>query len=95
MAWNETGSDAICRLRCLTQNYGSDKIIDLVLYRRQQVARELAATGTNRMVDPSQAKIRLTKSKREMAPYWEKLQANIGGLTVRKTLAIRNRLNEP
>lgn len=93
MAWSETGSDAMCRLRCLTQNYGSDKIIDLVLYRRQLAARQPAATGTDGMIDPAQTKARLTKSQREMAPYWEKLQASIGGLTVRKTLAIRNRLN--
>ena len=94
MAWSETGSDTMCRLRCLTRNYGSEKILDLVRYRRQQAARQLAATGTDGMIEPAQIKIRLTKSQREMAPYWERLQASIGGYSVRKQLAIRYRLND-
>lgn len=94
MAWSEIGSDAMCHLRCLTQNYGNEKIIDLVLYRRRKAAGRLAATGTDGMIEPEQAQRRMTRSQREMGPYWEKLQASIGGSTVRKTLSIRNRLNE-
>lgn len=94
MGWSETGSDAMCHLRCYVRNYGSEKIIDLVRYRRQRVIETLRATGTEGMIEPVLITQKRTRSQKEMGPYWEKLQASIGGLTVRKTLAIRNRLNE-
>ena len=36
MGWSETGSDRMCRLRCFIRNYGREKVIDLVNYRREQ-----------------------------------------------------------
>ena len=45
------------------------------------------------MIDRVQTRKHYTESRRELSIYWERLQANIGGFTVRKTLAIRNRLN--
>ena len=94
MGWSECGSDAMCHLRCFTKNHGSEGILDLVHYRRQKELEKLPATGTEGMVEVSSAVARRTTAEREMAPYWERLQASIGGMTVRKTLAIRNRLNE-
>lgn len=36
MGWSETGSDRMCKLRCFIRNYGGEKVIDLVNYRREQ-----------------------------------------------------------
>ncbi len=93
MGWSETGSDAMCHLRCYVQNHGKDNVIELVRYRRQKALERLPATGTDGMIDRVQARKHYTESRRELSIYWERLQANIGGFTVRKTLAIRNRLN--
>ena len=62
MGWSETGSDAMCHLRCYVKNYGSEKIIDLVRYRRQTVAESLPATGTDGMVEAIQAKKRIQRA---------------------------------
>ena len=94
MGWSETGSDAMCHLRCYVQNHGKDNVIELVRYRRQKALEDLPATGTDGMIDRVQARKHYTESRRELSIYWERLQTSIGGLTVRKTLAIRNRLNE-
>lgn len=94
MGWSATGSDAMCHLRCYTRNHGTDKVIDLVRCRRQKQLEALPATGTDGMIDRAEVKKRLTKSQRETGAYWERMQASIGGFTARKTLAIRNRLNE-
>ena len=94
MGWSETGSDAMCHLRCYVRNHGDEKIIDLVRYRREKELEKLQATGTEGMIDMVEVQKKRTQSQKEMGPYWEKLQASIGGLTTRKTLAIRNRLNE-
>jgi hypothetical protein len=54
----------------------------------------LSATGTDGLVDQIDVKKIRTKHENEIGLYWEKLQATIGGFTTRKTLAIRNRLND-
>lgn len=94
MGWSETGSDAMCHLRCYVRNHGDEKVIDLVRYRREKELEKLQATGTDGMIDMVEVQKKRTQSQKEMGPYWEKLQASIGGFTTRKTLAIRNRLNE-
>ena len=98
MGWSETGSDRMCRLRCYVRNHGREKIIDLVEYRRnKQFGKETAkATGTDGM------RIAITKprtkAQTEIAKYAERIQASIGGtangMSVRKMLSIRERLNE-
>lgn len=93
MGWSTTGSDAMCHLRCYTRNYGNDKIIDLVRYRRQKAMENMPATGTDGLVDQIDVRKKRTRHENEIGLYWEKLQATIGGFTTRKTLAIRNRLN--
>lgn len=93
MGWSATGSDAMCHLRCYTKNYGEDKVIDLVRYRRQMAMEELPATGTDGMAEPEEIKKRMSKARRETGAYWERMQASLGGYTIRKTLAIRERLS--
>ena len=88
----------MCRLRCYVRNHGREKIIDLVEYRRdKQFEKETAeATGTDG-IRISVTKKR-TKAQMDIAKYAERIQASIGGTangtSVKKILAIRERLNE-
>lgn len=93
MGWSETGSDRMCKLRCYVRNYGREKIIDLVEYRREKKMGHYEATGTEGIVAPKTKKY-YTEEQRQVMIYAEKLQATIGGETVKKALAIRERLNE-
>lgn len=93
MGWSETGSDRMCKLRCFVRNHGREKIVDLVKYRREKELAELKATGTEDVVVELPKEKFSLEQKRAYA-YVEKLQATIGGNTVRKTLAIRQRLND-
>ena len=92
MGWSETGSDRMCKLRCYVRNHGTEGTIDLVEYRRRKKLHALKATGTDGMIQ-AQPEKRYTKAQRQVMIYSEKLQASIAGDTVRKTLAIRERLN--
>ena len=96
MGWSEVGSDHMCRLRCYVRNYGAEKIVDLVQYRREKAfeKREVLATGTDGIIEPAKPKKRYSKAQKEVQKYFEAMQATIGGYTVRKTLAIRQRINE-
>lgn len=93
MGWSKTGASAMCHLRCYVRNHGEEKVIDLVRYRREKELEKLEATGTEGIVRKEAGKHR-TKQQQMIASYWEKMQASIGGLTARKTLAIRRRLSE-
>lgn len=44
MGWSEAGADAMCQLRCYVKDYGEEKILELVKYRRSHKQEE--ATGT-------------------------------------------------
>ena len=94
MGWSETGSDRMCRLRCYVRNHGREKIIDLVEYRRNRQFEEATGTDGIRMEITTPR----TKAQAETAKYAERIQASIGGVangtSVRKMLAIRERLNE-
>jgi len=98
MGWSVQGSDRMCRLRCFVRNHGSERVIDLVRYRREKVFREqhLAATGTDGAIIEQEVRKRRTKAQKELAKYYDALQVTIGSHTgtVRKTFAIRYRLNE-
>lgn len=94
MGWSETGSDRMCRLRCYVRNYGREKIIDLVEYRREKEMGRLAATGTEGLVDREEKRKYITQERRRIMEYTERLQATIPGMTVKKILSIRDRLNE-
>ena len=79
------------KLRCYDRNNGRDKIIQLVKYSREQ--RHLAATGTDGIALQS-LKLRdiITEHYNQANSYIERLQVHIPYGTVRKTLAIRERL---
>jgi len=100
MAWSIKGSDKMCRLRCFVRNEGEESVIDLVKYRRERVLKEqsLLATGTDDAVVLPQEEIRKRKSKarKQLEKYYDAMQASLGtpSGTVRKILAIRNRIND-
>ena len=94
MGWSKAGSDAMCQLRCYTRNHGKEKIISIVRYRRQKEMEALPATGTDGMIAPETIRKKYTKSQQEVAAYWERMQASIGGTTAKKILMIRQRLND-
>lgn len=92
MGWSETGSDRMCRLRCFIRNYGAEKVIDLVNYRREQEVSAAAATGTEGIIEESQRR-RYTAKQKEAQRYAEALHASLSrNSTVRKILAIREQI---
>lgn len=92
MGWSETGTDRMCKLRCFIRNYGREKVIDLVNYRRERELSVAAATGTDGMIDESQRK-RYTAKQKEAQRYAEALHVTLSGSsTVRKILAIREQI---
>ena len=91
MGWSEVGSDRMCKLRCYVRNKG--QLIDLVEYRRKKLLDELKATGTDGWVEPK-PKVYYSQQQRQAMAYIERMQASIGGVTVKKMLAIKDRLNE-
>ena len=93
MGWSETGSDRMCRLRCFIRNYGREKVIDLVRYRREQELMAAGATGTEGMIIEEPQRRRYTAAQREAMKYAEALHGSIArGSTVRKILAIREQI---
>ena len=92
VGWSETGSDRMCKLRCFIRNYGREKVIDLVNYRRERELETCAATGTDGMIDEPQRK-KYTAKQREVQRYAEALHGTLAGnSTVRKILAIREQI---
>ena len=92
MGWSEDGCDAMCRLRCFVRNHGRSKIIDLVKYRREIAMMDLEVTGTDGMIEKKQVKRSYTKDQLITAAYEERMRVTLEGLTVRKTLAIREQI---
>lgn len=92
MGWSQTGADRMSKLRCYDRNNGRAEIIQLVKYSRSQ--RHLASTGTDDIV-PQNLKVRdiLAEHYNQANSYIERMQAHVPYGTVRKTLAIRERLN--
>lgn len=92
MGWSETGSDRMCKLRCFIRNYGREKVIDLVNYRREKELYAVAATGTDGIIEECQRK-QYTKKQREIQRYAETLHVTLSeSSTVRKILAIREQI---
>ena len=90
--WSETVSDRMCRLRCFIRNYGREKVIDLVNYRREPEMVNAVSTGTDGMIDEPQRK-RYTAKQRESQRYAEVLHGSLSrNSTVRKIFAIREQL---
>lgn len=94
MGWSEAGADAMCRLRCYVRDYGEDRVIDLVRYRRSH--REEKAAGCEES-EPKFARGYLKKLLHGQHDsdrvYLERIQATIPGVEIRKKLAIRERLS--
>ena len=79
------------KLRCYDRNNGRTAIIDLVKYSRKH--RDLKATGTDDIVPQNlQLKSILAEHYNQAESYIERIQAHIPNGTVRKTLAIREKL---
>lgn len=92
MGWSETGTDRMCKLRCFVRNYGREKVLDLVRYRREKVMEEYKATGTDGMIDEG-SRTYYTRHQKQVRSYIERLQATLAmHSTVRKTLAIREQI---
>ncbi|WP_026514172.1 ISLre2 family transposase [Butyrivibrio sp. LB2008] len=91
-AWSQTGADRMSKLRCYERNYGTEKIIDLVRYSREQ--RKLKRTGTDE-IDVKSLPLRSIKAEHysQARSYIDRLHATIPGLTARKAASIRNQLN--
>ena len=92
MGWSECGSDRMCRLRCYVRNYGADKIVDLVEYKRSMAMNLLRATGTDDLIPVPEKHRRMSQWQRSAAAYVDRMQATIPGNTVKKALAIREQL---
>lgn len=94
MGWSETGADAMCQLRCYVRDYGEERIIDLVHYRRKN--KELTAAGAEEMppkFERGYLKKLLHGQHDNDKVYIEKMQATISSVEIKKTLAIRTRLS--
>ena len=94
MGWSEEGADAMCQLRCYVRDYGEEKVIDLLRYRREH--KQFRATGTEDR-EPKFARGYMTKllhGQHDSARvYLEKIQATIPSLEIRKNLATRESLS--
>nr|MCR5099685.1 ISLre2 family transposase [Lachnospiraceae bacterium] len=91
MGWSHTGADRMSKLRCHIENFGEEKIIDLVRYSRQQ--RSLKRTGTDDVeMDKVTTREILAEHYDQGRSYIERLQATIPGITARKSAAIRTQL---
>ena len=73
------------------RNYGREKLLDLVEYRRAQKCGEQRSTGTYDYIEQRPQK-HYTEKKRQIMQNAEKLQATIGGVTVKKMISIREQL---
>ena len=92
MGWSATGTDRMCKLRCFVRNYGREKVIDLVQYRREKEMMQYAATGTEGMID-GEARRHFSKEQQQARSYIERMQATLAlNSTARKTLAIREQI---
>jgi len=88
-----TGSDRMCRLRCFVNNYGRDRIVDLVKYRRERELQRLAATGTDEMT-PKSAKKYYSSAQRNIRSYIDCIQASLPvNSTVSKMISIREQIS--
>ena len=95
MGWSETGADAMCRLRCYVRDYGEEKVIDLVHYRRGHNREEKAAGCEEREAKFARGYLKklLHGQHDSDRVYVERMQATIPSVEIRKKLAIRERLS--
>lgn len=92
MGWSETGSDRMCKLRCYVRNNGREKILDLVKFRRDLSFGIEEKSEIDDVVATMPSK-HYSKAQKEAMSYAEKMYAPLGP-TVKKILAIRNRISD-
>ncbi|MBQ2803404.1 MAG: UPF0236 family protein, partial [Lachnospiraceae bacterium] len=94
MGWSEAGADAMCRLRCYVRDYGEEKVIDLVHYRREHKEKQAAgAEAVEVKFARGYLKKLLHGQHDNDRVYVEKMQAVIPSVQIRKKLAIREHLS--
>ena len=94
MGWCENGADAMCGLRCYVRDYGEEKIIDLVHYRRENKA--LKAAGAEEMTfkfERGYMNTLLHGQHNSDRVYIEKMQATIPSVEIKKIVTIRTHLS--
>ena len=67
------------RLRCFIRNYGREKVIDLVNYRREREMASTVSTGTDGMIEETQRK-RYIEKQREVQRYAGALHGMLSGM---------------
>ncbi|MED9903441.1 MAG: ISLre2 family transposase [Lachnospiraceae bacterium] len=92
MGWSEEGADAMCKLRCYVRDFGEEKIIDLVKYRRAHKEQATGTDGAEVKVSRGYMKTLLYRQHDSDRVYIEKMQATIPSMEIKKTLAIRERI---
>lgn len=91
MGWSQRGADRMSKLRCYERNPGSEGIINLVRYSREQ--RKLLSTGTEDVMGKDLTLREITAEHyNQYRSYIDRMQAHILGLTVKKTASIRTQL---
>ena len=91
MGWSQIGADRMSKLRCYEKNYGRVGIINLVRYRREQKRK-----GDEEKEKIDEKKVTLREIRKEQysqaKSYIDRIQAEIPGLTAKKTISIRNHI---
>ena len=84
----------MCQLRCYVKDYGEEKILELVKYRRSHKQEEATGTEGGISVRPNRGYMRelLLHRHDNDRVYIEKMQASMPSIDIRKKLAIRERL---
>ena len=91
MGWSQIGADRMSKIRCYERNHGREKMIDLVRYSREK--RNCQRTGTDdEMVKKVQVREIIADHYDQAKSYIERIQATIPGLTIRKTVSIREQI---
>ena len=79
------------KIRCYERNHGREKMIELVRYSREK--RNCQRTGTDdEMVKKVQVREIIADHYDQAKSYIERIQATIPGLTIRKTVSIREQI---
>lgn len=92
MGWSQIGADRMSKIRCYERNHGREKMIDLVRYSREK--RNCQRTGTDdEMVKKVQVREIIADHYDQAKSYIERIQATIPGLTIRKTVSIREQIH--
>lgn len=93
MGWSGAGVDAMCQLRCYVRDYGEDKVIDLIHYRKLHGKKAAGCEETEPKLARGCLRKLLQGQNDSDRVYPERMQATFPSVEIRKKLAIRERLN--